>query len=361
MNKIETVVPTIVRVPLQRPVRSAVRRADHLVAVLVRVRTEDGDGVGFVSAFTPDIARGISALVEELARSIRGVDSSNVEEISSRMHERLRLIGTSGPSLTAVAGVDIALWDLLGKLRGVPVHSLLGTRHDALDVYASDGCWLVTSHRVVEEATAAVSAGFRTIKVRAGRQTLDADLEILRRVRATVGNDAKLIVDANQAWDIPTVERAAPELSRLSVSWLEEPILAYDFDGYDELAKNVDVPLAAGESLFGPGALARLVSGGAIHMLTPDLQRVGGVTGWLETIKRTESHVPLVSAHLYPEFSSHLLAACTRPGPVEWVSWAQVFAMPPVRPRNGRLGLAEEPGFGITYDWDAVARFALAP
>lgn len=167
------------------------------------------------------------------------------------------------------------------------------------------------------------------------------------------------MVDANQAWDLATVRDIAPGIAAVDPAWLEEPLHVEDLAGYADLA-DLGLPIAAGESVFTAPWLRRLVDGCAIAVLTPDLQRLGGLTGWRHAVDGVRDCVGQVCSHLYPEFSIHLLAAEPRPAPLEWVDWNRAFVSPPTVPRGGVIEVPQERGFGLEYDWEAVRHFTVA-
>lgn len=167
MVRIRAIETVGVAVPARYPIRSAVRVADRVINVLVEVLTDEGvSGVAYVAGFTPQKAAATVAMVADLAEGLCGGDATQLGALWDRMWAASTLGGHNGIAMFALSAIDMALWDLQGKLLGVPLHRLLGTRRVVLPAYASDGCWLRDApEAVAAEAVGFAEAGFRTIKI----------------------------------------------------------------------------------------------------------------------------------------------------------------------------------------------------
>lgn len=350
---------TIVRIPLARPVVSSVRHSDQVINVLVEVETDEGAvGVSYVAAFTLDKARAVCALLRELGEVLRGLDARAIGEAWDRMWAACTLVGHAGLSVFALSAVDIALWDLLGKCLGAPVHRLLGTRHTTLSAYASDGCWLGREpDGVAEEASTFAAQGFRAIKVRFGRCDPDADIATLAAVRGAVGPSVRLMVDVNQGWSLERARAYGRRLAEFNVEWFEEPLPAEDVRGLAALRRELSVAITAGENAYMLDGVRALLEAEAVSILMPDVQRVGGISGWVRANALAEAwHVPITS-HLFPEVSVHLLASSRNPGPIEWVSWMVPLLQEPLTCEHGDVTVPDRPGLGMTFDPEAVRHY----
>jgi len=250
----------------------------------------------------------------------------------------------------------MALWDLQGKLLGAPLHRLLGTRRTVLPAYASDGCWLHDSpETVAAEAVGFVEAGFRTVKMRFGRPDPQADLATLAATRRAVGPTVELYVDVNQGWGRERARLYGARLPEWAVGWLEEPLAAEDVAGLAALRGALTTSLTAGENAYGLDGIRALLDAGAVGTLMPDLQRIGGITGWIAANALAEP----ITSHLFPEVSVHLLAASRTPGPLEYVTWAAPLLAEPLLMQNGTVTVPDRPGLGIAFDPAAVAHYRL--
>lgn len=344
---------TIVELPCRFPIESAVRSSRRVVNLLVDVRTEDDlGGSAYVAGFTRGKARALRAMVEELAPMVIGLEVTETARAWERMRRACRLLGASGAGTFALSAIDIALWDAKARSFASPLHRLLGSAQDEVRAYASDGCWLSADPlQTADEAATFVEEGFASVKVRVGRPHPEVDLSVLDEVRAAVGPDVDLLIDANQGWDLPTARRFGRELESRSIDWFEEPIVAEDLRGLRRLQRELPLRIAAGESSSLPEGIVDLVHRGQVSIVMPDLQRVGGVTGWLRASGVAESTGRQLSSHLFPEVSVHLLAASPGAGPLEYVSWMAPFLVEPLTIEDGVAEVPDRPGLGIEFDW----------
>jgi len=359
IRAIETIV---VSVPARYPIRSAVRVADRVINVLVEVQTDEGlSGVAYVAGFTPQKAAATVAMIADLAEGLRGQDATQLGALWDRMWVASTLSGHTGIAMFALSAIDIALWDLQGKLLGVPVHRLLGTRRTTLPAYASDGCWLHDApETVAAEAIGFVEAGFRTVKMRFGRPDPEADLATLEATRRAVGPTIDLYVDVNQGWGRERARRYGARLNEWAVGWLEEPLAAEDVAGLAALRGALATPITAGENAYGLHGIRALLDAGAVGTLMPDLQRIGGITGWVVANALCEAARVPITSHLFPEVSVHLLAASRFVGSLEYVTWAAPLLAEPLLASDGLVTVPERPGLGIAFDPAAVAHYRLA-
>jgi L-alanine-DL-glutamate epimerase-like enolase superfamily enzyme len=357
--RVSRVRKTIVSIPLARPIISAVRNTDHVINVLVEVETDGGpSGVSYVAGFTMNQAAAICNVLEDLGTVVLGLDATKIGLIWDRMWSACRLIGHAGLPTFALSAIDMALWDVQGKLLGAPLHRMLGTRRIALRAYASDGCWLRDDPtETAGEAAEFAANGFKLIKVRLGHTDPQSDVETMEAVRRAVGGSVRLIVDANQGWSRDRTYRFRHHLTDYDIEWLEEPLPADDIAGLRELRRALPVPIVAGENAYMLAGIRALIEAEAVSMVMPDLQRIGGITGWMRAGAVAEAwHLPITS-HLFPEISLHVLASSAEVGPLEWVSWMDPVLREPVMPREGTVTVPDRPGLGIEFVAKAVQRY----
>ena len=361
MVRIRAIETIVVSVPARYPIRSAVRVADRVINVLVEVQTDAGpSGVAYVAGFTPQKAAATVAMIADLAEGLRGQDATQIGALWDRMWVACTLSGHTGIAMFALSAIDIALWDLQGKLLGAPVHRLLGTRRTTLPAYASDGCWLHDApETVAAEAVGFVEAGFRTVKIRFGRPDSERDLATLAAVRKEVGPAIEIYVDVNQGWGRERACRYGARLTEWAVGWLEEPLAAEDVAGLAAVRGALATPITAGENAYGLDGLRALLDVGAVGTLMPDIQRIGGITGWIAASALCEAARVPITSHLFPEVSVHLLAASRLPGPLEFVTWAAPLLAEPLATREGTITVPERPGLGFAFEPAAVAHYRL--
>lgn len=350
---------------------NAQRSAEPFALVVVEIETTDGlVGLGTVGGF-PTGAAGI--IDRQFAPMLIGFEASEIETIWGRLYGSLDRQGQRGTGVMALSGVDIALWDLLGKSLGQPVLSLVGGgRTASIPVYLSSLSLRgrLDATDLFNEITMARQAGFGAFKyffshgskegLTAGKQELD----VLRQIRNVVGDEAQLMVDAHFQWDLPYAQRMLEPLANLDVAWLENPIPIDDLAGYETLARTGYVPLAAGESERTRFPFAQLINAGVFY-LQPDINRVGGFTEALRICGLASSHHRVVVPHQGWLHSWHLIAgrSCCglgeyfprrNPLPGNAIIW-DVFDGEP-EAKDGLVRIPQRPGFG----WQ-INRSGLAP
>lgn len=328
------------RVPLGRPWGPAV--ADVAVIEVVVRDTEGHEGVGF--SWTPTIgARAVLALLEEhilpFALSAGGSDPEPLWDAAWRhLHEA----GGGGVTTIALAGLDLALWDLRGRRRGRGLAELLGRRHERQPAYGSGVNLHYDLDELLDQVRRWVGAGFSAVKIKVGRPDLDDDIERVARVREVLGPDRQLMIDANQRWDLDTAVRSARALSAYDLAWLEEPLLADDLASHRALRAAVDVPIAVGENLHTVHRFRDFLDAGVVDVVQPNVVRVGGVTPFRRIAALASERRVSVAPHLLPELSAQL--AFTLPG-TTWVEDVEDAGF-------GALGVLKAPsGIVIRDGW----------
>jgi L-alanine-DL-glutamate epimerase-like enolase superfamily enzyme len=279
-----------------------------------------------------------------------------------RMWWRLREAG-GGVTTLAMAAVDIALWDLQAKAAGQSLVELIGRQRDRVPVYASGVNRHLALDELVEQVERWIEAGHSRVKIKVGQPSLDEDVERVAAVRRVIGPSRLLMLDANQLWDLPTARRAASKLSAFDIFWLEEPLPAEDTQGYARLRAAIDIPLAAGESLYTEPQFRDFLVAGAVDYIQPNVCRVGGITSFLRIARLARMFDVPVMPHLLPDISGQLAMCLPLPAMVEDIdtgSFAAVGAL--ARPSGveitgDSLQAETPPGHGLEFAVGALAGF----
>ncbi len=340
---------------MRRPMRTAIHATSHTENVLVEVHAGGLAGQGAALAFSPGQARAVRHALLDLAEGLEGEDAGQVRALWARGWQRLNFTGQSGIGVLALAALDTALWDLLARAAGMPLHRLLGSARAELPVYAQGG-WLADPvEHVVEEALDFQAQGFRHYKMRVGSPDWRADLRRVERVRDALDDDMRLMVDANQGWTVLDALAAARELDQLDVYWLEEPVDAGELDGGARVAAASATPVAAGETMFGTAGFRTLIERRLASILMPDLQHCAGPTGFLRVAAQAELAGLPISSHLFTEASVHLLAAIPGALLVEYMPgwWDDLFDTPPAI-AGGLIRPPDGPGLGVRFGEQAA-------
>jgi D-arabinonate dehydratase/D-galactarolactone cycloisomerase len=262
--------------PHQEDLRPLIRKA--WTSCFVEIETDDGlTGTG--ESVVREVPRATALIIEELLKPvIMGKDPADIDVLWELMYATLRTRGHSrGYFIEALSGVDIALWDLLGRAQGKPVYKLLGGAWDLkVKAYASS-ILFGKPDEMAREALKLVEAGHDQIKMKVGMGERK-DEENVRAVRETVGYDVGLMVDANSAYNAPQAIRLGRKFERYECLWFEEPVPPDDINGYIEVARALDIPIAGGESHFLRYDFRELIARNAIDIVMPDVGRAGGIS-----------------------------------------------------------------------------------
>lgn len=247
---------------------------------LVRVKTDEG-----IEGFGECMIRLAPKATREIVHAIKpiliGRNPFDVEVIWERMFGTMMNRGHfKGFYIEAISGIDIALWDIIGKCTGKPIAELLGgISHPTFPVYASS-----LRFRGMEQTMLDVErfleSGYRAMKIKIGqnRENYRMDIEVVERIREKVGPDVTLMVDANCGYDVPTALRVGRELENLDIKWFEEPLTPDDIDGYVRLSSKLDIAIAGGETEFTRYGFREWINRHAVDIIQPNVSRAGGIT-----------------------------------------------------------------------------------
>lgn len=264
-------------IPPKKQVYSRTGVRNSRSALLVEVQTDEGlTGIGSCS--------GNSSLLEVIiARVLKpvliGKDPTKLEDLWEECYFRagVKAFGSRGIGVVALSGIDIALWDIRGKIENLPLFKLLSkTPHDKVDVYAT-ALYPEETSKVVAKARKFAEEGFRGVKIKLGFD-FSKDMEIVKAVRAELGKDFTIMTDANMGYEIDVALKAVAILEEYGVDWLEEPLFVEDIEGHARLRSRSKVPIAVGENLHTRFAFENYIARGAVDVLQPDVARAGGIS-----------------------------------------------------------------------------------
>jgi len=287
---------------------------------------------------------------------IRG-DRLAPAEIEGKLRRQLTLLDTPGLVGFALAGIDMAAWDALAQARGLPLVTLLGGTVKPIPAYNSTGLWVQPVETLADEAEALLAEGFTAVKLRLGREDFAQDLAAVRAVKQRIGG-ATLMCDFNQRLTVNEALRRGRALDGEGLYWIEEPVRHDDYEGCARIAAEVATPIQTGENLVDTFEMARAIALRSLDFVMPDVQRIGGVTGWLRAAALAQAHGIEVSSHLFPEFSVHLLGVTPTCHWLEFMDWAAPLLQEPVRVKEGFAQIPDRPGAGIQWNEEAVKRYS---
>ena len=344
--------------PLRRPVVSKVGLFTEWPLILIDLYTnEDVVGHGYLEPYLKHSSRYIIPAIEDLVSAQIGKRLAPLDNFQASRCS-LNLVGYEGITMIAIAGIDMAIWDALAKVAGMPLAVMLGGSLGGVPAYNSNGLWLTDVSTLAKEAKELVAEGqFKGLKLRLGRDRLDDDLRAIHEVRNAAGNDIKLMVDFNQGLTLGDAIQRCHALDDQGLYWFEEPIAYDNLAGCAQLMEQLHTPLQIGENFYGPRDLYKAIRAGACDYVMPDLMRIGGVSGWLRAAPIAASAGIQVSTHLYPEVAAHLMRVTESAHWLEWQDWANPILKQPFALKNGALEIPNIPGIGIDWDEEAVARY----
>jgi D-galactarolactone cycloisomerase len=355
-------VPISYRVPQGGNVRLGIGRAVKRDAVLVKAETDDGI-TGWGEAHHGRCPGGIAKLIDTtIGELVTGMDALDVVGVWQRVYRmQLASHGMGYAAAMALSGLDLALWDIRGKAAGWPLYRLLGGASKPIKAYAGGiSLGWQEPEALAEEAAGYVAQGYRAVKLRVGDNPRN-DIARARAVRARLGDQIEILVDANTGYTLDDVRRVMPAYEELQIGWLEEPFPAQDYRAYQAAARLGTVPLAAGENHFTRFEFTRLIEDRAVSFVQPDLSKTGGVTEAMRIAGMAYawklSFNPHTSATgINMAATINVLAAVDEPGYFEGDVAKhnpfrdEVGGVPYRLDENGCVRPSEKPGLGVEVD-----------
>lgn len=341
---------------LKRPIVARIATITDWPLVLIDLRTEEGIvGRSYLEPYIVKSMRYLVPALHDLGDLLKGRTVAPAE-LYEEARKSLHFVGYQGLSMIAVAGLDMAAWDALAKAAGVPLCVLLGGSIGPVKSYNSNGLWLMEPEAVAQEAVELrEEGGFAGLKLRLGRERVDDDMSTIKSVRDSIGSDVELMVDYNQGLTIADALRRCHMIDDLGLSWIEEPIVYDNLDGYAQLTAELKTPIQIGENFYGPRDLHFALQKKACDLVMPDFMRIGGVTGWMRAQAIAGAAGVPVSTHLYPEVAAQVMRVTETAHWLEWQNWADPILQQPYELKNGWLHVPDVPGVGLEWDEGAVA------
>jgi L-alanine-DL-glutamate epimerase-like enolase superfamily enzyme len=361
LHKIADISVHLVSSPVATGFADSTRKVETIGYTVVRIRTDQGlEGVGIT--YHEVGGEATKTLIDhDITPRLIGRDPLQTEAIWQEFFAFLRGVGRKGLTFCALSAVDIALWDIKGKIAGLPLWRLLGGASDEVDVYASGGWTSFSDEKLAADSAAKAARGYKWVKVKAGIEggrNPRRDLRRIRMVREAIGPDVGLLIDANNCWDAATAIKFANQVRNYDIDFFEEPVFADDIPGLARFRRGTDIPLATGEHEYTRWGVRDLILAEAADIIQADITRVGGFTEMLKIAALSQAWNLRFAPHAMELVHMHLVAALPNAMFVERLDIfeplnAQVFPTAPV-PVAGRMRLPDVPGLGLSPDWDFV-------
>jgi L-alanine-DL-glutamate epimerase-like enolase superfamily enzyme len=349
--KIARLEATTHRVPVRVPLLDA-----PILRELVFVRVETDTGLTGYGLTGPIQRTAVRALITgEIAPLLVGRDPLRTERHWHDLFARLNPRAQTGAWSSAVSAVDIALWDLKGKLFGQPVWRLLGGAQPAVPAYVTFGLLEYTREQLVEAARQRVAEGHDKLKLVVaidGGRNLGEDAARVRAVREAVGDGIELMVDANYLFAFPQARELCRRIEPYGITWFEEPVYGNDARLLAQLRRQTRIPIAAGQNEGHKWRHRELLVHEAVDVLQPNVVWVGGYTEAVKVAAMAQAwNVPIANGGGWPHHNMHLIAGVANGWRVEfhvpmWLAGEQIFRNPPA-PVRGMVTLPDAPGLGL--------------
>lgn len=353
---------TLVDVPLGRPIATAIHQMKSVGCVLLELETDEGiTGESYVFTLNGVRLKSLHEMLLGFSHQVEGKDPHFVADIWQCIWDEMNPIGHKGFSVAALSAIDTACWDIIGKAANQPLHKIFGACRERVKTYASGGLWLSQSiDECVSEAQEIIEQGFRSMKIRLGSANMKDDVSRVRALRAAIGDDIELLADANQALSPKQAIRLGRHLEEFNLGWFEEPVVYHNLQGNAEVRQALDTPIAGGETEYTRYGMRDMIEAGAVDVLMPDLQRIGGLSEMRRVAALAASFDIPVSTHIFTEQSICFAASEANCISVEHMPWFSGLFNEPMEIVDGFIRVPERTGIGFSFDQAAIKKYKIS-
>ncbi|PDQ34730.1 MAG: mandelate racemase [Candidatus Lumbricidophila eiseniae] len=356
MTKITAATAYLIDLEVETVRTDAVQSFIKQETIFVEIDTADGlCGVGYSYTIGSGGRAVLSMLNNHFLPQLPGQDSRNIEAVWADLFWSTHATAIGAITSLALAAVDTALWDIRAKRALQPLWQIAGGHRQQVPVYDTEGGWLhLPTSDLVTGALDSQRRGLRGIKLKVGKPSLAEDRERLLAVRAAVGTDLHIMVDANQSLTAAEAIRRAAAFEEAGLYWFEEPLPTDDVSGHARLAAATSIPIAVGESLYSLGQFRDYLHRDAVGIVQVDVARVGGITPWLKVAHLAEAYNVAVCPHFLMELHVSLVAAIPNGAYVEHIRQLRAITHSEMRLENGSAFAPDAVGLGIDWNRDAI-------
>ncbi|MBI4305892.1 MAG: mandelate racemase/muconate lactonizing enzyme family protein [Chloroflexi bacterium] len=360
--KITDIKPEVFRWPRHKPIRNGLYTYTHSGLNVVKIETDEGvTGVGLFGGMQDSPEVGV-AMIGHFKQALIGRDPLDNER---HWHEmwRPKLVGRRGITTRVISGIDIALWDLKGKVAGLPLYKLLGGFTDRVDTYIAGGYYEEGKglKELALEMEKNIELGARAVKMKVGGAPINEDIERVRVVREAVGPDVKLMVDANNAYRHYEAIEFARKAEQYDLFWFEEPVEPDDYAGQAAITHATSIPIAAGENEYTRYGFRDMINVRAVDILQPDALILGGITEFMKVVALAQANDLDIAPHGNQEIHIHLVAAISNGLILEYYRdsvdpmHGRIYE-DTLRIKDGYVYAPDRPGIGLQINYEALEK-----
>lgn len=341
-----------VEIPLSKPLITAIHKTESVGCIIIYIETDTGlVGENYIFSLNKDRLVVFEGMIKSLSRFVVGKNPLYVEKIWQEMWLDCNPVGQTGIAISAISAIDTALWDLIGKQANLPLYQLFGACRDNVKVYASSGLWLSASiDELIDEAHGFIAQGFRSMKLRLGKENPKDDVARVKALRESIGDDIEILTDLNQSSTPRQAISLAKQLEAFNIGWLEEPVAAHDLKGQARVMQAINIPIASGETDYTRYGMKNILDSHSVDFLMPDLQRIGGLSEFRKSAALASSYNIPISTHIFTEQSLSIAGSSMNCISVEHVDWFSPLYKEDMIIQNGKVAMPTTPGLGFTFD-----------
>ena len=361
--KITSATATCYSWPRVQPIQNGLHTYVNVNIAITRIETDigiTGYGIGRDNV-------GENAIRQQFVSRLVGKDPTMTESIWAEFWSP-KLYGRRGQETKAISSIDMALWDIKGKLAGLPLWRLLGGYRNRIPTYVAGGYYGKGkgTKDLQQEMEGHVKRGARAVKMKIGAVEISEDIERIKAVREVLGPDIKLMIDANCAYSYFEAIRLAKRAEEFDIYWFEEAVQPDDYEGFTKLSRATSIPLATGENEYTKHGFRDLIATQAISFLQPDARYMGGVTEFMKVAGMAQAHGLAICPHGDQQAHIQLLGAIPNGHMLEFGAKelnpmaGQVYKYTPDLNEDGTVTIPDVPGMGSDPNEASLEKYRVA-